>query len=414
MMRIAIVHEWLETYAGSERVLEQLIACFPTADVFALVDFLAEEDRGFLRGRAVRTSFIQKLPFARRFFRHYLPLMPVAIEQFDLSSYDLVISSNHAVVKGVLTGPDQLHISYVHSPMRYAWDLQHQYLRQTKLDRGIRTLMVRWLLHRLRQWDARSANGVDVFLANSAYIARRIKKAYRRDSIVVPPPVDIDGFPLRLEKDNFFLAVSRFVPYKRVDLIVEAFASMPDSRLVVVGEGPELSRIRAAARGVPNIDFRGQTPQAVLVDLMQRARAFIHAAEEDFGIAMVEAQACGTPVIAYGRGGARDIIVDLADNQPTGILFEPQSADAIADAVRQFIASTPRITPQACRNNAARFSCDVFRRRIAGIVDEYLPLARNGFPIDERLRQLQPQSGGLSGEIEDSVADEDWPRRGIG
>jgi glycosyltransferase involved in cell wall biosynthesis len=413
MMKIAIVHEWLETYAGSERVLEQLIACFPTADVFALVDFLAEEDRGFLRGRPVHTSFIQKLPFARRFFRHYLPLMPVAIEQFDLSSYDLVISSNHAVVKGVLTGPDQLHISYVHSPMRYAWDLQHQYLRQTRLDRGIRTLMVRWLLHRLRQWDARSANGVDVFLANSAYIARRIKKAYRRDSIVVPPPVDIDGFPLRHEKDNFFLAVSRFVPYKRVDLIAEAFASMPDSRLVVVGEGPELSRIRAAARGAPNIEFRGQISQAVLVDLMQRARALIHAAEEDFGIAMVEAQACGTPVIAYGRGGARDIIVDLADNQPTGILFEPQSAEAIADAVRQFSAATGRITPQACHNNAARFSCDVFRHRIAGIVDEYLPLARNGFPIDERLRQLQPQSRGV-GEIEDTVAGEDLPRRGIG
>jgi glycosyltransferase involved in cell wall biosynthesis len=372
-MKVAIVHEWLETYAGSERVLEQLIACFPTADVFAIADFLPAEARGFLQGRPVRTSFIQKLPFARRHFRHYLGLMPFAVEQFDLSGYDLVLSSSHAVAKGVLTGPDQLHVSYVHSPMRYAWDLQHRYLRQAGLERGVKSVLARLLLYRLRRWDATSANGVDLFLANSEYIARRIRKAYRRDAIVVSPPVDVESFALETEKEDFFLIASRFVPYKRVDLVVEAFAAMPEHRLIVVGDGPERRRVHAAARRAFNIEFREPLSRAELVRLMQKAQAFLCAAEEDFGIAMVEAQACGTPVIAYGRGGARDIVIDVADEaagDPTGILFEPQSAEAIAQAVRQFDVLKGRIVPQACRNSAMRFSQANFRKRVTELIAE--------------------------------------------
>ncbi|MGO8918832.1 MAG: glycosyltransferase [Stellaceae bacterium] len=369
-MKVAIIHEWLETYAGSERVLEQLIGCFPAADIFAVVDFLPADGRGFLSGRPVRTSFIQKLPFARRMFRQYLALMPLAVEQFDLAGYDLVISSSHAVAKGVLTGPDQLHISYVHSPMRYAWDLQHQYLRQSELEHGIKSVFARALLHWLRQWDGRSASGVDIFIANSNYIARRIRKTYRRDAIVVPPPVDVEQFALETEKDTFFLIVSRFVAYKRVDLVVEAFAAMPEHRLLVVGDGPERARVRAAARGAENIEFMGQVPQAELVRLVQRAQAFLCAAEEDFGIAMVEAQACGTPVIAYGRGGARDIVVGLDGERPTGVLFEPQTAEALALAVRHFDVLKGRIPAEACRDNAARFSVAAFRARILGLVEE--------------------------------------------
>lgn len=372
-MRVAIVHDWLDAYAGSERVLEQLIACFPAADIFTIVDFVPPEERQFLQGRPVQTSFIQKLPFASRAFRHYLPLMPLAIEQFDLSAYDLIISSNHAIAKGVLTGPDQIHISYVHTPMRYAWDLQHQYLRQASLERGIKSLLARTMLHRIRQWDVRTANGVDVFLANSNYIARRIRKTYRRDAIVVAPPVDTDTFALETEKADYFLIASRFVPYKRVDLVVGAFATIPQCRLIVVGDGPGRSRVRAAARGSSNISFKGEVSQAELVRLIQHARAFVCAAEEDFGIGMVEAQACGTPVIAYGRGGARDIVVDINDSQaaqPTGVLFEPQTGDAIAFIARNFELMSGRITAPACRENALRFSQANFRKRILDLVDQ--------------------------------------------
>jgi glycosyltransferase involved in cell wall biosynthesis len=222
-MRVAIVHEWLDTYAGSERVLEQLLLAWPEADLFAVCDFLPEAERGFLGGRRPRTSFIQRLPFARSRFRAYLPLMPMAIEQFDLSGYDLVLSSSHAVAKGVLTGPGQLHISYIHSPMRYAWDLQHQYLRESGNDRGLRGAVARWMLHRLRIWDRASAAGVDVLVANSSYIAERIRKVWRRESVVVHPPVAVHRFTLRREKQDYYLVASRMVPYKRVELVTAAF-----------------------------------------------------------------------------------------------------------------------------------------------------------------------------------------------
>lgn len=365
--RIAIVHEWLQVYAGSERVLEQLIRCFPKADLFAVVDFMPEKERGFLGGRPVTTTFVQKLPAARRLFRHYLGLMPMAVEQLDLSGYDIVISSNHAVAKGVLTGPDQIHISYVHSPMRYIWDLQHQYLRQAGLGWGVKALYIRWLFNRLRLWDHASAQHVDHFIANSRYIARRLKKAYGRSAAVIHPPVDVAGFTLGAAKEDFYLLAGRFVPYKRADLVVEAFRAQPHRRLVVVGEGPEGARVRAAAQGASNIEFRGAVPKADLVSLMQRARAALFAAEEDFGIAMVEAQACGTPVIAFGRGGALDIIED--EDSPTGVLFAEQSVPAIAAALASFDRMAPEITPEACRANALRFSEAHFRARMLAFVD---------------------------------------------
>nr|WP_283949701.1 glycosyltransferase [Limobrevibacterium gyesilva] len=356
----------MQSYAGAERVLEQLIACFPEADIFATVDVVPEGQRGFLQGRPVRTSFIQRLPFARTRFRAYLGLMPLAVEQYDLSGYDVVISSHHAVAKGVLTGPDTLHVSYVHSPMRYAWDLQHQYLRQLGLARGVRGAVVRWLLSRLRMWDARTADGVDVFVANSSHVARRIRKCYRREALVIPPPVDVGTFRIGGARSDFYLVASRLVAYKRVDLVVEAFAAMPDRRLVVAGDGPEWARVVKAARGAANIAFRGAVAQDELVRLMQEARAFVFAAEEDFGIALVEAQACGTPVIALGRGGARDIVRE--DDPATGLFFQEQTASAIAAAVRRFEADAGRISPQACRRNALRFTVETFRTRITELV----------------------------------------------
>ena len=217
-MRIAIVHDWLVVYAGAERVLEQMLACYPDADLFSLVDFLPAGQRDFIRNKLVTTSFIQRLPRARKKYRNYLPFMPLAVEQFDLSGYDLVISSNHAVAKGVLTGPDQLHLCMCHSPIRYAWDLQHQYLREAGLERGIKGWMAKVILHYVRLWDVRTANGVDAFIAISRHIARRIRKVYGRDSTVIYPPVDVADFPLYRDKEDFYVTASRMVPYKKMDL----------------------------------------------------------------------------------------------------------------------------------------------------------------------------------------------------
>ena len=366
-MKVAIIHDWLIVRAGAERVLEQILVCYPQADLFSVVDFLPPGERGFILNKPVRTSFIQNLPFARTKYRQYLSLMPLAVEQFDLSGYDLVISSSHAVAKGVITGPDQLHISYVHSPMRYAWDLQHQYLRDSGLDRGAMGWAAKWLLHKMRLWDVRTANGVDCFIANSGFIKRRIWKTYRRDAVVIYPPVDVAKFALGENKEDFFLAASRLVPYKRMDLIAEAFTAMPDRRLVIIGDGPEMNKVRAKAG--PNVSVLGYQRDEVLRDHMQRAKAFLFAAEEDFGIVPLEAQACGTPVIAYAKGGALESVRGLADEHPTGVFFKEQSVPAIMAAVRSFEEEGDRIVPAACRDNATRFAPERFRAEFKSCVD---------------------------------------------
>lgn len=366
-MRIAVVHEWFISNSGSEKVAHEVLELFPTADVFTLIDYLPKEDRGSLAGKIVKTSFIQNLPFSSTKYRHYLPLMPLAIEQLDVSGYDLIISSSHAVAKGILTGPDQLHICYCHTPVRYAWDLQHQYLHEAGLTSGFKSWLVRWVLHRLRLWDTRTANGVDHFLANSNFIHRRINKAYRRDSTVLYPPVDIDSFSMCSAKEDFYLAASRMAPYKKMPMIVEAFSKMPGRRLVVIGDGPELSKCRALA--APNVEILGYQPDAVLRDHMQRAKGFVFAAEEDFGIAPLEAQACGTPVIAFGKGGALETVRGQNAAHPTGLFFKEQTVDALCNAVESFEALAPGvITAEACRENAERFSSERFRKEFSAFV----------------------------------------------
>jgi glycosyltransferase involved in cell wall biosynthesis len=365
-MKIAIVHDWLVTYAGAERVLEQMLWCLPNADVFSVVDFVQDIQRGFLQGKKAKTSFIQYLPWAKSKYRSYLPLMPLAVEQLDVSGYDVVISSSHAVAKGILVGPDQLHLCMCYSPIRYAWDMQHQYLKESGLDAGIKGWLARWLLHKIRLWDVRTANGVDHFIAISEFIARRIQKAYRRDSVVMYPPVDAAGFELQTNKETFYLTASRMVPYKKLPLIVQAFAQMPDKQLVVIGDGPDFDKVKALAPA--NVQILGYQSDAVLKDHMQRARAFVFAAEEDFGITPVEAQACGTPVIAFGKGGALETIVGLDNVQPTGVFFAEQSVTALVGAVHLFEAQADRITPQACRANAMRFSQERFRKEFTDFV----------------------------------------------
>lgn len=368
-MKVAIVHDWLVVSGGAEKVLQNIIECFPDADLFSLVDFM--EDRACIKGKPVRTSFIQRLPFARKRYRAYLPLMPIAIEQLDLSAYDLVISSSHAVAKGVLTGPNQLHISYVHSPIRYAWDLQHQYLRESRLTGGLKSAMARVLLHYIRGWDSRSANGVDHLLANSKFIARRIRKAYQRDATVIYPPVDLSHMPIREGKENFYVTASRMVPYKRIDLIVKAFSQTPERRLVVIGDGPDMKKVKAAAGD--NVTILGHQPFDVLVDHLQRARAFVFAAEEDFGISVVEAQACGTPVVAFGRGGALESVLGLPRERPTGVFFKEQTAESLLEAVDRFEKYSGLFDARQCRKNAERFSSERFKTALTSFIEDRLP-----------------------------------------
>ena len=367
-MKIAIVCDWLEAYGGAERVLEQLLEVFPAADVFAVVDFVGRDERQFLHNKSVTTTFIQRLPFAKSKYRSYLPLMPLAIEQLDLSAYDVVISSSHCVAKGVLTGPNQLHISYVHSPIRYAWDMQHQYLYETGLDKGLKGWLARMVMHYMRLWDVRTANGVDYFIANSRFIAKRIYKCYHRRASVIYPPVDVSGFTCCEAKEDFYLTVSRMVPYKRMDILVEAFSKMPDKRLVVIGSGSEFAKCQALAGA--NVQLLGYQPTDAVRDYMQRAKAFLFAAEEDFGIAPLEAQACGTPVIAYGRGGALETVRGIDKSAPTGVFFAQQTAEAVCAAVQQFEAQQELFSPQSCRHNAEQFTTERFCNEIKAFVEK--------------------------------------------
>jgi glycosyltransferase involved in cell wall biosynthesis len=367
-MKIAIVHDWLTTYAGAEKVLEQILQIYPQADLFSLIDFLPEQQRGFILNKPVKTSFIQNLPFARAKYRNYLPLMPLAIEQLDLSAYELIISSSHAVAKGVLSGPDQLHISYIHSPIRYAWDLQHQYLKESGLNKGIKGMLAKYILHKIRLWDYRSSVSVDSLIANSQFISRRIRKVYGREAKVIYPPVDINAFELSEKKEGFYLTASRMVPYKKIDLLVEAFGSMPGKELIVIGDGPDFAKIKAKAKS--NVRLLGYQSFDILRTYMQRARAFVFAAEEDFGITPLEAQACGTPVIAFGKGGVLETIKGLDSQSPTGVFFDRQNIESITEAVKKFEAL--QISPAACRENVIRFGPERFRREFSEYVQNGL------------------------------------------
>ncbi len=356
--RIALVHDWLVTFAGSERVLAELAGLFPRADCFALIDFLPGQDRSFLNGRPVKTTFLQRLPWMRKHYRKFLPLMPLAVETLDMSGYDLVISSAHAVCKGVLTGPGQLHFCYCHTPPRYAWDLQGEYLRDSGMG-PLGRVAASFLLQYLRLWDRLAADRVDHFIANSAFVAGRIKRIYRRNASVVYPPVDTEYFTPAGERGDYYLTACRLVPYKRVDLAVRAFSRMRSRRLVVTGAGPEQDKLQKLAGS--NVILAGEVSRAELREWMRGARGFIHAACEDFGIAMAEAQACGTPVVAYGRGGAAEIV-----RPGTGVLFPEQSEEALAEAIDVLESQQADLDPARIRSNALRFSRETFAARILG------------------------------------------------
>lgn len=362
-MKKALVHDWFYTNAGGEKVVESITNIWDDFDFFSTIDFLDEKDRkNILKGKKSTTSFIQKLPTAKKNHRKFLQLFPYAIESLNVSDYDLVISSSSSIAKGVLTNQNQLHICYCHSPMRYAWNLYFDYLKSKGLNKGIKGAYAKYVLHKMRHWDLLNTNRVDFFIANSNYIAKRIKKIYNREATVIYPPVDTEMFKLHKEKEAYYIAASRLVPYKKIDVIVEAFNKMPNKKLIVIGDGPDKKKL--IKLGAENIEFVGKVSQPKLIELLQKAKALLFAADEDFGILPVEAQSCGTPVIAYKKGGLLETVIE----NKTGVFFKEQKAESIVSAVDQF--DKMMFDSNEIRENALRFSKERFEAAFKSFVED--------------------------------------------
>jgi glycosyltransferase involved in cell wall biosynthesis len=358
MEKMALVHDWLVGFAGGEKVLSSIYSIYP-AKIYTLVASKEKQKGRVWEREDIETSFLQKIPFSTKLYRNFLPLFPLAIEQFDLSSYDVIISSSHAVAKGVLTHSQQLHICYCHSPMRYAWDLYHFHMEHVK---GLKKMLARMTLHYLRNWDMSSSQRVDAFIANSHNVAKRIQKIYGRESTVIYPPVSTDTFSIAKTKEDYYVAFSRLVPYKKIDLIAQAFAQMPDKKLLIIGDGPEMSRIKKISG--KNIEILGYLPDASVRELLSKAKAFVFAAEEDFGIVMVEALAAGVPVIAYGKGSSQEIV----KKGETGEFFEEQTIASLCNAIERFEEKQERYDPVTIKKSAERFS----ERRFASEFKDFI------------------------------------------
>lgn len=370
-MKIALVQDWLTELGGAEKVFSAIFELYPQADIYTLVYNPELLQKLNIPEDKVKASFIQKLPFAKKKYRNYLPLFSKAIESFDLRKYDLIISSSYCVAKGVLTHAGQIHICYCHSPVRYAWDLYFQYLDESGLNKKTpKAVYAKHILHKLRIWDIISTNRVDYFISNSNYIQNRIFKVYRREAKTIYPPVSVRDFNIQT-KDNYFFTCSRMVPYKKIDVIVEAFSKMPDKRLVVIGSGPDRQKIEKLK--TPNIEILGYQPFPVLKDYMEKAKAFIFAAEEDFGIVPVEAQACGTPVIALGKGGSLETVID----RKTGLFFYEQTSDAIIESVKYFEEIETSFDSEIIRQHALNFDIQIFKKNFQNYIDEIIQKNRN-------------------------------------
>lgn len=361
-MKKALINDWYYVNGGAEKVIHSINSIWDDFDHYALIDFLKEDDRAFiLNGKKAKTSFIQKIPTAKQNHRKFLQLFPIAIEQFDLSDYDLILSSSSAVAKGVKTLKEQLHICYCHSPMRYVWDLQEQYLQDAGLDKGLKGIYAKYVLNKIKKWDIENSKNVDFFIANSNYVAARIKRIYDREATVIYPPVDVDFFQLEEQKQDYYFTASRLVAYKKVQLIVETFDELPHLKLIVAGDGPEFQKLKKLAKN--NIEFVGFVDYEKLKIFLQKAKAFVFAAEEDFGIIPVEAQACGTPVIAFAKGGALETIIE----NETGIFFEAQSKQKLKEAI--FTFERTEFNPKKIREHAIKFSKQRFENEMKTFVE---------------------------------------------
>jgi glycosyltransferase involved in cell wall biosynthesis len=374
-MQIACVHEWLTDWGGSEDVVRLMLECYPQARLHATIDFLSDTDRARFGEREIRTTFLQRAPGVRKKFWNYLPVTGLAVETHNVSDADVILSSSHAFAKGVLTTGQQLHVSYIHSPMRYAWDLHHQYLADYGLERGIKSMLARYMFHRLRLWDRQTANNVDLFLANSRHVQHRIWRTYRRPSRVMYPPVRTARYTLQAQKEDHYVTVSRLVNYKRIDVMLDAFSRMPSRKLIVIGDGPEMPALKVKCPA--NVTLLGYQSDEVVRTHLQAARAFLFAAHEDFGISPVEAQACGTPVIAYGVGGSLETVRGLGSAaRPTGLHFTQQTGASLAQAVEDFENAGSVFDPHACREWAEGFSEERFKREFAACVNQAWDLWR--------------------------------------
>lgn len=386
-MRIALVHEWLDTWGGSEAVLVEMLHVFPHADIYTLVDYLPPEERARLPAARIVTSSLQRLPGARRWFRYAAVLRPQMIERFDLSGYDLVISNSHAVAKGARTHAGQVHVCYCHTPARFAWAMASTYSDRATHGAEWRRLPVERALSRFRDWDVRASERVDRFIANSHHTAAAIARCYRRHADVIYPPVAVERFSAAANRraetvrGADYVTVSRLVPYKRVDVLIEAFRALPERRLVIIGDGPERARLEAL--GVPNVEFAGRQDDVETARQVAEARAFLFAADEDFGIAPVEAQAAGTPVIAFGHGGVRESVRGLNDPAPTGVFFDTQTPGAVVAAITTFETDAHRITPAVCRDNAQRFAPARFCAELERAVDAAYAAPARPRPVAE-------------------------------
>ncbi len=366
-MKVAIVHYWLLTMRGGERVVEALCELYPEADIYTHVarpEVLSDT----IRRHRIRETFIARLPGARRHYQKYLPFMPLALEQLDLRDYDLVISSECGPAKGVITTPRTLHVCYCHSPMRYVWDMYWDYLRD--VAKPMRPA-ARVLLHYMRRWDLASAFRVDHFISNSSFVAGRVRKHYRRASDVIHPPVDTGAFAPAEAAGDYYLMVGELVPYKRADLAVRAF-SRAGKKLVVIGAGEQLSELRRLAG--PSVEVMGRQPTSVIREKYGRCRALLFPGEEDFGIVPIEAMASGRPVIALGRGGALETVVEGR----TGLFFDEQTEDSLLAAVERFEASEATFDPEVIRRHAVRFDRRVFKEKFAARVEGLMEEHRAG------------------------------------
>lgn len=366
-LKVALVHDWLNGMRGGEKVLEVLCELFPEADLYTL---LYEKGKVIpvITDRHLVTSFIQRLPGARSFYRYYLPLFPLAVKKLGLEKgdYDLVISTSHCVAKGVTPPPGALHLCYCFTPMRYIWALEKDYF-----GRGLKRWLAAPLLEALRRWDRRTAAGVNRFVAISRHVAERIRRCYGREAEVIYPPVNSDFFtPAPVKKENYFLIVSALVPYKRIDLAIEAFNRL-QYPLRIIGAGTELKKL--SRRAASHIEFLGWQSDGVLRDHYRRARALIFPGEEDFGITPLEAMACGTPVIAYGRGGLTETVLPVGRDgarRASGLFFNDPTPESLAGAVRQFEQLEGNFDKNFIRAEAERFSRDRFRSRIESFLRE--------------------------------------------
>lgn len=366
-MKIAIIHDWLYVYGGAERVLEQMLECFPDADIFSIIDSVPESQRFFIKNKKVKTSYLQNIPFAKTKHRHFLPFMPHAIEKLDLTGYDIIISGSHAVACGVITRPSQLHICYCHSEhMRYLFEYGDLYNSGNKIVR----LAQQYFYPRLRKWLSTAIRRPDILIANSNYIAQwHMDKFAIQINKVIYPSVDVDYFSqfYKETKQDYYITVGRLVEYKRFDLVISAF-NLLGHKLIVVGDGATRNELESIAK--PNVEFVGYKDKKEVAALISGAKAFVFASQEAFGIVNVEAQACGTPVIVYSGGGSKEVVNDENSLSPTGVVFEKQCVEDIVKAVNVFEANREKFSASNCLANAKKFSCQEFRTQFSEFVNE--------------------------------------------